>query len=116
LDKPGHVTAAPLSKQRFQIASEPFNRLLGHTDTGLDVGAERIAQKLAIPRTGQRFAFRFLPTPPYDGAVAVRLTLPPDGRVENLTSTNSVKSNLQVDAPCRAHQKKDPGEYTPGVF
>jgi hypothetical protein len=35
--------------------------------------------------------------------LAVRLTLPPDGRVENLTSTNSVESHLQVDAPYRTH-------------
>ncbi|MGD8651610.1 MAG: hypothetical protein PVF92_05935, partial [Desulfobacterales bacterium] len=48
--------------------------------------------------SGQRFAFGFLPTSPHDDAVAVRLTLPPDGRVEDL--------HLQAGAPCRAHQKK----------
>ena len=30
--------------------------------------------------SGQRFAFGFLPTSPHDDAVAVRLTLPPDGQ------------------------------------
>jgi hypothetical protein len=48
--------------------------------------------------SGQRFAFGFLPTVPYNTAVAVQLTLPPDGRVEDL--------HLQVGAPCRAHNKK----------
>jgi hypothetical protein len=54
----------------------------------------------------QRFAFSFLPTTPRDDAVAVQLTLPPDGCVEDLTSTKSVESHLQVGAPCRAHAQK----------
>jgi hypothetical protein len=48
--------------------------------------------------SGQRFAFGFLPTIPHNTAVAVQLTLPPDGRVEDL--------HLQVGAPCRAHKEK----------
>jgi len=48
--------------------------------------------------SGQRFAFGFLPTIPHNTAVAVQLTLPPDGRVEDL--------HLQVGAPCRAHTTK----------
>ena len=55
--------------------------------------------------SGQRFAFSFLPTSPRDDAVAVQLTLPPDGCVEDL--------HLQVGAPCRAHNKKKAGPNDP---
>ena len=40
------------------------------------------------------------------GTLAVRLTLTPVGRVEDLTSTISTESHLQVSAPCRAHNQK----------
>ena len=48
--------------------------------------------------SGQRFAFGFLPTSPRGDAVAVQLTLPPDGRVEDL--------HLQVGGPSRAPKNK----------
>ena len=48
--------------------------------------------------SGQRFACSFLQPTPHDGNLAVRLTLPPVGCVEDL--------HLQVSAPCRAHKKK----------
>jgi hypothetical protein len=45
------------------------------------------------------------------GTLAVRLTLPPVGCVEDLTSTNSVESHLQVGAPCRAHNRKRQNQF-----
>ena len=48
--------------------------------------------------SGQRFACGFLQSTPHDGNLAVRLTLPPVGCVEDF--------HLQVSAPCRAHNKK----------
>src|SRR2546428_12680244 len=52
--------------------------------------------------SGQRFACGFLRTPPRDDALAVRLTVPPVGSVEDL--------HLQVSAPCRAPKAKPPGD------
>src|SRR3989337_327180 len=48
--------------------------------------------------SGQRFAFGSLKTFPHGKALSVQLTVPPVGSVEDL--------HLQVDAPCRAHNKK----------
>ena len=48
--------------------------------------------------SGQRFACGFLQPTPHDANLAVRLTLPPAGCIEDL--------HLQVSAPCRAHNKK----------
>jgi hypothetical protein len=45
--------------------------------------------------SGQRFACSFLQPTPHGVNLAVRLTLPPVGRVEDF--------HLQVGAPCRAH-------------
>jgi hypothetical protein len=51
--------------------------------------------------SGQRFACSFLQPTPRDVNLAVRLTLPPVGCVEDL--------HLQVSAPCRAHNLKKAG-------
>jgi hypothetical protein len=48
--------------------------------------------------SGQRFACSFLQIIPRDITLAVRLTLPPVGCVEDF--------HLLVGAPCRAHKKK----------
>ena len=54
--------------------------------------------------SGQHFAFGFLQPSPHGGNLAVRLTLPPAGYVEDLM----LPSHLQEGAPCRAHKKKKP--------
>ena len=54
----------------------------------------------AVCSSGQCFACIFLPTQSHDYAVDVKLTVPPVGPVRDF--------HPQVDAPCRAHQKKSP--------
>ena len=51
--------------------------------------------------SGQRFACGFLQSTPHDGNLAVRLTLPPVGCVEDF--------HLQVSAPCRAQSSRRRG-------
>ena len=53
--------------------------------------------------SGLCFAFGFLPTVPRGSAVAVRLTVPPAGPVEDF--------HLQAGAPCRAHNPKKPAAW-----
>src|SRR5210317_1811595 len=58
--------------------------------------------------SGQRFACSFLQPTPHDGNLAVRLTLPPVGCVEDL--------HLQVSAPCRAHKTKRAAKNFAALF
>jgi len=69
---------------------------LGLTYFGLLTPLRRLVSASCSP--GQRFAYSFPQIPPRWDTLAVRLTLPLAGFVEDF--------HLQVSAPCRAHQKK----------
>ena len=63
--------------------------------------AVSVRRASALPAASLRFHLTM-------DTLAVRLTVPPDGPVEDL--------NLQESAPCRAHQGKGTGEFLPLRF
>ncbi len=86
LPGPCHSALLQVDPQLQPLFDKARNRchhtLAAATTAYVDVTVVGIPAE-AVPTSGQRFAFGFLPTIPHNTAVAVQLTLPPDGRPDS---------------------------------